>query len=78
MELKYAHLLESKAGMQVSIVPLWNWNSLTIGLIVIILMFQSYLYGIEMNLEGKVKNNQYKFQSYLYGIEITSRDGSWE
>ena len=48
MELKFLQLPSYPCCRCVSIVPLWNWNGLAGCVIRLLLLFQSYLYGIEM------------------------------
>ena len=55
---------------RVSIVPLWNWNIRWSTMQKRVVWFQSYLYGIEINLQKTNPLLYRAFQSYLYGIEI--------
>ena len=70
MELKLRLLLPCGAVCLVSIVPLWNWNMDLLVSLKCLILFQSYLYGIEIPRGRASSLVLLLFQSYLYGIEI--------
>ena len=70
MELKFLSAFYILIFLQVSIVPLWNWNCSKRGSSASCIRFQSYLYGIEICHSKHAALSTRPFQSYLYGIEI--------
>ena len=74
MELKSKRRLIVVIVQVVSIVPLWNWNQSQSSKEIERMRFQSYLYGIEIEVSHIDSEPCLPFQSYLYGIEIQEVD----
>ena len=74
-ELKYHFAYKVDWQLGLPIVPMRNWNILYAIHQALNLLFQSYLWGIEISIFRKAPVPALYFQSYLWGIEISADRG---
>ena len=74
--IEIACFISCSVGASVSIVPLWNWNKLTVWIPAYSVVFQSYLYGIEMQANIANRNLQNGFNRTFMELKCEIADKS--